>query len=59
MKDFQLGHFEDRETIKNPRHDSKACWMNLAILFLDKTEHRLPSNNFLLESFIEPHPGIG
>jgi hypothetical protein len=49
MKDFQLRHFENRETIKNLRQDSKACWVTLAVLFLDETEHRAPSNTFPLK----------
>jgi hypothetical protein len=59
IKDFQRRHFRNRETIKNTRHDSKACRVTLSTLFLDETEHRTPSNFFPLESFLEMRFGVG
>jgi hypothetical protein len=58
MKDFQLHHFDNRERIENLRHDSKACWVTLAVLVLDETEH-MTSNTFPLESFLEIRLGVG
>jgi hypothetical protein len=59
MKDFQRRHFRNRETIKNMRYDSKSCWVTLAALFLDDTEHRTPSNTFPLELLLEMRFGVG
>jgi hypothetical protein len=59
MKYFQRRHFRNRETIKNMRHDSKACWVTLSALFLDESEYRTPSNTLPLESFLEMRFGIG
>jgi hypothetical protein len=53
------GHFQQREIINNLRHDSKACWTDLAKLYLDETENTTALVNPGLDTFLVRRSSIG
>jgi hypothetical protein len=52
-------HFQQQEIINNLRHDSKACWNDLATLYLDERENTTSLVKPGLEIFLVQRYGIG